>query len=109
MPDKNTTHTNSEALTDTQQANSASREKRKSLPTPIEFIGDFDLVEAHGINISEGGICFEVQGGLPFEMRFQHQGKTYQKRGQIAWVKKQQDGSYQFGFMFIPPETYPIV
>jgi len=109
MPDKPKIHTNTETFTNTQQASPMPRQKRKPLPTSIEFIGDFDLVEAHGVNISEGGICFEVQGGLPFEMRFQHQGKTYQKRGQIAWVKKRQDGSYQFGFMFVPPETYPIV
>lgn len=104
-----TTHTSNKTPLNLSQANQMPRQLREPLATPIEFIGDFDIVEAHGINISEGGMCFEIKAGLPFEMRFEHQGKTYQKRGQLAWIKKLENGTYQFGFMFVPRETYPTV
>jgi len=88
---------------------SLSRATRTPLPTSIEFIGDFDIVEAHGINISESGICFELQTPLPFEIRFKHQNKTHEKRCQLMWAKQQPNGHFQLGFMFIPPEAYPNI
>lgn len=88
---------------------SSSRATRTPLPVSIEFIGDFDIVEAHGINISEGGVCFELQTALPFEMRFKHQNEIQEKRCQLMWAKQLSNGNFQLGFMFIPPKAYPKI
>ena len=45
-----------------------SRTQRRALRTQITFIGNFSLVQAQGIDLSEGGVCFEVAEDLPFEM-----------------------------------------
>ncbi len=78
-------------------------EKRKNIRTHVEFIADFDIVEARGINISEGGICFALDEDLPFEMRFELDGKLHQHRAHLVWLKRLPEGGYNFGFMFVRP------
>lgn len=79
---------------------SIARARRTGLPVEVEFIGDFDVVRAQGVNISKTGICFEVCDALPFEMRFSHAG-TYQcYRAHLAWMKRLPDGGQRFGFAF---------
>ena len=98
--------------TDTQQIetqNGSDRQEREALQTDIEFIGDFDIVVASGVDLSDGGICFELAEGLPFEMRFSLDGTAHQKRAQLIWVKRLEGGQYRFGFTFLPSEPYPVV
>jgi len=80
------------------------RSDRKDLHTHIEFITDFDIVEARGINISEGGISFELHEDLPFEMRFEYQGIPHHHRANLVWIKRLPSGGFRFGLMFIRPE-----
>ena len=81
----------------------ANRSERKDLLTHIEFITDFDIVEARGINISEGGISFELYEDLPFEMRFTMDGKLHEHRANLVWVKRIPGGGFRFGLSFIRP------
>ncbi len=78
-----------------------SRPERLPLEAQIEFIGDFDILKAKGINISEGGIAFEIEGGLPFEMRLavDEQNKTY--RAELVWMKRLPHGGYRMGLKFV--------
>lgn len=85
------------------------RQPRREIGAEIEFIADFDLVLAEGVDLSEGGICFEVDRDLPFEMRFELDGNRYEKRANLVWVRRQSDGRYRLGFQFIPPEPSPDV
>ena len=85
------------------------RALRESMETEIEFIGDFDLLVARGINISEGGICFETQEAFPFEMKFEWKGKTCRRRGRLVWVERTERGGYRLGFEFVPSEAYPVI
>lgn len=80
------------------------RPPRRNLHANIEFIADFDIIEANGINISTGGLCFEVREELPFEMQFELKKKLYRYRGHLVWMKRLPTGGYRFGFMFVPHE-----
>jgi hypothetical protein len=83
------------------------RQPRKEIDAAVEFIADFDIIEARGVNISEGGICFELKEDLPFEMQFRHNGKMHRHRAHLIWVKRLPEGGYRFGLKFVPPEERP--
>ena len=85
------------------------RFRRQQLLTQIEFIGDFDLVEATGVDVSEGGVCFDVPVPLPFEMQFKLNGTAHRHRAHIAWVTQLPEGGYRFGFRFVPSEPGPVI
>ncbi len=80
------------------------RQSRREIQADIEFIADFDLVRAGGIDLSEGGICFEVDRHLPFEMRFELEGRRHEKRANLVWVRRIGDGRCRLGFRFLPPD-----
>lgn len=78
--------------------------QRQALDTPIECIGDFDLIQARGIDLSSSGICFEVLRPIRFDMRFEFAGQKHRYSGHLVWVKPV-DGIYRLGFEFAPPES----
>lgn len=78
---------------------------RVSLDSRIEFIGDFDVALATGIDISESGVAFEVDHELPFEMRFMEDGQPRMRRARCVWMRRKPDGGCQFGLEFIEPES----
>ena len=82
----------------------ANRSERKNLLTHIEFITEFDIVEARGVNISEGGISFETYEDLPFAMRFDMDGIRHEHRANLVWVKRIPGGGFRFGLKFIAPD-----
>ena len=83
------------------------RQPRREIDADIEFIADFDVVRAEGIDLSVGGICFEVGRDLPFEMQFELDGERYEKRAHLVWVRRTGDGRYRLGFQFAPPKPVP--
>ena len=84
------------------------RAPRVTLDADIEFMGDFDIVQATGINISDGGICFAVKEDLPFEIRFELNGKLETRRAHFVWARNLPSGGYHLGFKFVQPkEDYP--
>lgn len=82
-------------------AAAVARSHRMELNTEIEFVGDFDIVKAFGINLSESGICFELDDSLIFEMRFTRHGSVEQRRAQLIWVKNVEGGRSRLGFRFV--------
>lgn len=80
------------------------RPPRLPLDSDVEFMGDFDVLRAKGVNISEEGICFEVHEDLPFEMRFDLDGKTQARRAHCVWVRRLPAGGYHFGLRFVSPK-----
>lgn len=80
------------------------RAARKRIKTDIEFIGDFDIIKAKGVDISVGGICFRISGNLPFEMRFKEDEKTVIKRAHLIWLKHLKQGGYKLGLKFVDNE-----
>ncbi len=77
------------------------REQRRAFSQEIEFIGDFDVVEARGIDISTGGICFELDQPLPFDMKLNIDGEQHVYRACLAWMKSLEDGRCHLGFAFV--------
>lgn len=82
----------------------SSRSQRSELQTEIQFIGDFGLLCAQGVDLSEGGIGFEIDEEIPFEMEFELDGKVHQYRAQLVWMKRLENGRSRFGFEFLPTE-----
>jgi hypothetical protein len=83
------------------------RSPRIELNSDIEFIADFDIVRAKGINISESGICFQIGHDLPFELQFKLVDDLHRYRAKLIWVKRCHEGGYRIGLQFIPPEPFP--
>ena len=82
------------------------RPPRRPIDTDVEFIGDFDVLRAKGVNISDEGICFELEEELPFEMRFELHGQTQTRRAHCVWVRRLPNGGYHIGLRFVP--TKPV-
>ena len=93
-----------EALEEKSTVTSTARHPRVKLNAPIEFIGHFDTVQAKGINFSEGGICFELNEALPFDLCFVHEGATQKRCAHLIWMKRFPDGGYRFGLQFVQAE-----
>lgn len=81
------------------------RSQRKQLNAEIRFIGDFGMIQAEGVNLSETGICFEVHGKIPFEMEFEIDGELHEHRANLVWMSKVEQARCKLGFEFIAPAT----
>ena len=81
------------------------REAREPLDATIEFIGEFDVVEARGVDISTHGLCFEVAEPLTFDMRITDGGKPQEMRGRLVWMRATEDGHYRCGFEVVPVDS----
>lgn len=90
-----------------QTVNLGEREPRRDLHSGVEFIADFDVLEAMGLNISDGGISFELYEDLAFEMRFELEGDVRHHRAHLVWVKRLPSGGYRFGLRFAGPTHGP--
>lgn len=77
------------------------RAARKPMHANIEFIGDFDLLEAEGVDISDSGICFELHTPLPFDMQFEQDGQRIRKHARLIWVKQLEGDRSRLGLHFI--------
>ena len=80
----------------------AQRTERSPVKAQIEFIRAFDIVEATGVDRSEGGICFDVPDTLCFDMKVTTPDEEEIYRGNLAWMRRLKDGRYRFGFEFVP-------
>lgn len=81
------------------------RATREQINAEIEFIGDFDIIQAEGVNVSRNGICFKLKKALPMEMQFTYDGITQRKRAELVWVKQLDDEGYSFGLKFTDNQT----
>ena len=81
------------------------RAERQELQSPVEFIGDFDIVHAEGINVSDDGVSFEVKKPLAIEMHYLQDGIQMRRRAHLVWMKQTQNRGYQFGLKFVEPDT----
>jgi hypothetical protein len=84
------------------------RAPRIPINTPIEFIGDFDILEAEGVNYSDGGICFELHSPLIFEMQFRINDVLHSHRAELMWVAHLDNNHSRLGLKFVPFEKEPL-
>lgn len=90
------------------------RSKREPFHAGIECIGDFDILNAEGIDLSDGGICFELSAPLPFEMRFETTEEDGDKtpeehRAHLVWIRELDEGRFRLGFRFVPRIEDPLI
>ena len=83
----------------------APRAPRGAVHMPIAFAGDFSLVKAQGVDLSEGGVCFEVQDDLLFEMEFELEGEVHRHKARVVWMKRLEDGRSRWGFQFVESDS----
>ena len=81
------------------------RAARAPLATAIEYICDFDIAGATGVNLSESGICFDVDESLVFEMQFVLDGERHSHRAELVRMEMLPDGRYRFGLKFAPEQS----
>jgi|TARA_B100001964_G_C13661106_1_gene349063 hypothetical protein len=93
-----------ETQPETHSETPAQRSERVELSTKVEFVGDFDILQATGVNLSESGICFDIEETLPFEMRLEWEGEPYRYRAHLVWMKRLPEGGFRVGLKFVPPE-----
>ena len=84
------------------------RSRRRDLQTQIQVLGDFSMLQARGVNVSDDGICFEVMYDIPFEIQFEAEGEMRQHRAHLMWMKQLADGRNQFGFKFVAADSSPF-
>ena len=76
------------------------KQSSTKIETTIQFIGDFGLVKAKGLDISNGGIGFELEEDIPFDMEFEVDGDLHQHRAYTVWMQRLKNGCSRFGFQF---------
>ncbi len=77
------------------------REKRPDYDGDLTLGGDFAEVEAHGVDLSEGGVCFEVQEDLTFVLFLKVDDEDVERRASLAWSRRMADGRTRLGFKFV--------
>lgn len=55
-----------------------------------------------GRDLSSGGICFDADIAIPFEVKFDANGGTKKYRAHLAWMKPLGKGRSQLLFKFVP-------
>ena len=83
--------------------------ERHDLEATIEFIGDFDVVHAQGIDWSDTGICFETLEPIYFEMRVSTDQEQRTFRAKLAWIKSDVEQKMRWGFEFVPPSSSELL
>ena len=97
------------AATEDADGDSQQRSTRNEIETSIQFIGDFGLVEAKGLDLSDGGIGFELEEDIPFDMEFEVDGELHQHRARMVWMQRLDNGRNRFGFQFITAPTSSLL
>ena len=77
-----------------------SRYPRNDIEAPIVFIGGFNLIYAQGLNLSQGGVCFEISEHLPFEMEFDLGGEVHKHAANLIWMNRLPTGRSRLGLEF---------
>jgi hypothetical protein len=81
------------------------REERRPFEGTFTFSGDFDEVEARGVDLSSGGVCFEIGGDLPFSLQVRQGEEVIERSASLAWAQRLGDGKCRFGFEFTDDPT----
>lgn len=74
---------------------------RIPLDARISFVGEFDIVEAMGVNLSAGGICIEMKEDMYYEMRFENEGAEVSRRARLVWSRRLAKGGCRLGLEFV--------
>jgi len=82
------------------------RAPRQPLKSEVELVGDFDILEAEGVDISDSGICFDLKNSLYFDMRFLYGEVLVEKRARLVWVRQMEDGYARLGFNFEDSDSF---
>ncbi len=90
------------SLTERPEVDVKSREfPRIPLDARISFIGEFDIVEALGVNLSAGGICIEMKDDMYYEMKFENEGSEIFRRARLVWSRRLEKGGCRLGLEFV--------
>ena len=74
--------------------------QREACDYEIEFIGDFEVLQAKAVDISQSGIGFTINQPLVFEMRLKKPSGPEQYRADLMWVRGDGRGGSRLGLQF---------
>ena len=78
------------------------RADRMSACTDMDLCMSDDTIKASSVNVSDTGVCLDVEEPLKFWLRMEVDGDTVVREAQIAWAKKKPKGGMSYGFAFTP-------
>ena len=61
------------------------------------------------LDLSNGGIGFELEEDIPFDMEFEIAGNLHQHRAYMVWMQRLENGCSHFGFQFITGPTSSLL
>ena len=93
----------------TETTDSHPRSTRNEIETAIQLTGDFGLVEAKGLDLSDSGIGFELEDDIPFDIEFEVDGDLHQHRAHMVRMQRLDNGRSRFGFQFIAAPTSSLL
>ncbi len=62
-------------------------------------------VEVKGVNLSDGGMCFDVDNALIFDLKFEHEGKVHMRNARLIWMERLSEERFRLGFKFVKSES----
>jgi len=75
------------------------RPPRVEFDAKIKIQNISDTIDAQGINLSKGGLCFELDEPLKFNVRFEFEEEVHNRQVELIWVRKFGD-KYRCGLKF---------
>ena len=76
------------------------RADRVSVCTDMDLCMSDDTIKASSVNVSDTGVCLDVEEPLKFWLRMEVDGDTVVREAQIVWAKKKQEEGMSYGFRF---------
>ncbi len=74
---------------------------RASFDTEIAAALASDMIDANGVDISEGGFGCSSSVPLRFTFRFEHDGVLREEDCDLIWARPSDKGETQMGFRFV--------
>jgi hypothetical protein len=78
------------------------RAERSPVRTDVEFYVGDAIMKAISINVSESGLCFDMDEPIKICLRMEVNNQLINREAQIVWAKKKSDGGVTYGFEFTP-------
>lgn len=70
------------------------------LKSDVEFAMDHKILEARGVDVSEGGVAFETSEPLHVALTVTVDGETMTRQARLVRILKDDDGKFTFGLEF---------
>lgn len=78
------------------------RTERKPVRAEVEFYVGDAIMKAISVNVSEGGIRFDMEEPIKICLRMEMDGQLINREAQIVWARRMPTGGVTYGFEYTP-------